>query len=80
MHWTRRHVQSIDAAMAFARLVLPTPGISDEEVTLGQQAGEGQLDRLRLALDGPADVAGDHVEQVEEGGRSALDDRHGREG
>ena len=28
MNWTRFHVQSIDAASALARLVLPTPGTS----------------------------------------------------
>ena len=43
---TRFHVQSIDAASALARLVLPTPGTSSiEQVAFGEQA-----DRRRVSI------------------------------
>ena len=51
VNWTRFHEQSIDAASALARLVLPTPGhVLDEQVALGEEAHHGQLDRLDLAV------------------------------
>ena len=51
VNWTRFHVQSIDAASALARLVLPTPGTSSiKQVALGEQAHDRELDRLLLAV------------------------------
>jgi hypothetical protein len=47
--------------MALARLVL------DEEVALRQQAHQGELDRVVLALDDRGDVTGDGLEPVGEG-------------
>ena len=52
MNWSRRKLPSIDAASGLAdpRHVL------DEQVALGHEAQEHELDHLGLALDDPLDV------------------------
>ena len=60
VNWTRRTEQSIDRASALASIVLPTPGhVLDEQVPLGEQHGDGEPDRLALALDDGLDRRGD---------------------
>ena len=63
VNWIRRNEQSIDRAMAFASMVLPTPGhVLDQEVPLGHQGDEGQTDLAVLAPHDPLDVRLDLVE------------------
>ena len=78
---TRFHEQSMEAAMALARLVLPTPGTSSmRRWPSASRQISGELDGLRLALDDREMFVVDDIEQVREGGRGALDDRHDDEG
>ena len=65
---TRPNVQSIDAASALARLVLPTPGTSSiSRWPSATRHDERELDHLGLALDDALDVASDPLEHVGEG-------------
>ena len=81
VNWTRFHEQSIDAASALARLVLPTPGTSSiKQVALGEQGHDGELDRVALAAYDAGDVAHNAVEERGEAGGRCCGVRHSTEG
>ena len=68
MNCMRPNSPSMEAASAFARLVLPTPGTSSSSRwPSGHEAQHDELDDLVLALDDLGDVAGDPVEELGEG-------------
>ena len=71
VNWIRRTEQAIERPRALASMVLPTPGhVLDEQVTLGQQHDQGEVDRAPLALDHALDRVPDlahHLDHVAEG-------------
>ena len=70
---TRPNEQSIDAASALARLVLPTPGTSSiSRWPSATRHEQRELDHLGLALDDALDVASDPLEHVGEGRCGSL--------
>ena len=65
MNWIRRNEQSILAARARARSVLPTPGhVLDQDVPLGQKRDHGELDDFGLAQHHLADVLQQPIAQA----------------
>ena len=66
VNWSRRNEQSMLAARARASRVLPTPGhVLDQDVPLGQQGHDGQLDDLGLAQDDRPDVLQQAIDEGE---------------
>ena len=67
MNWMRWQVPPIEAAMALASEVLPDArDVFDEEVTLGEEAHQGEVHLLALALDHALDVGEQGREQAAE--------------
>ena len=72
VNWMRLNVQSMTSAIVRTSIVLPRPGHAlEEDVAVGEQAGQRLPDQLALADDDLADLALDR-------GR-ALGERLGRE-
>ena len=79
VNWIRRTEQSIERASALASMVLPTPGhVLDQQVALGEQHHQGEVDRAALALDDALDGRPDpthHLDHVAEGVRPRCSSR-----
>ena len=67
MNWMRRHVRSMDAAMARGQGGLPDPGdVLDEQVTFSENAGKRLLHHVVLSSDDAGDVVGQALITLDE--------------
>ena len=65
MNWMRRHEPPIDSRDGLGERRLADAGhVLDQEVALGEQAHEREVDRAPLAAEHQFDLAGERVERV----------------
>ena len=65
VNWIRLNVQSMTSAIVRTSIVLPRPGHAlEQDVAVGEQAGERLADEVALADDDPADLALDGLRRA----------------